>query len=93
MKEIVNIKAKLEEEFSKKKLGSVKKIIKMRINRERMRLLKISQAEYVEKVLERFNMLVAKLVNIPLGSHFKLSKAHASTTKDEKALILEVLYA
>jgi len=31
------------------------------------RLLKISQAEYVEKILKRFNMSDAKPVNDPLG--------------------------
>ena len=55
--------------------------------------MKISQAGYVEKVLKRFNMTDAKLVNVPLGGHFKLSKTQASTMKDEKALMLEVSYA
>ena len=40
-----------------------------------MKLLKISQAEYVKKVLKKFNMSDAKPVNVPLESHFKLSKA------------------
>jgi len=47
-------------------------------------LFKISQAEYVEKVLKRFNISDDKHVNVPLGDHFKLSKAQALTTKDEK---------
>jgi len=46
----------------------------------------------VEKVLERFNMSDAKPVNVPLGGHFKLSKAQAPTTEDEKALMSEVPY-
>jgi len=70
MKEIVNFKAQLAKEFSMKDLGPAKKILGMRINREK--LLKISQVEYVEKVLKRFNMSDAKPVNIPLGGHFKL---------------------
>jgi len=45
-----------------KDLDPVKKILGMRINREKKRLLRISQAEYVEKVLKRFNMSDAKLV-------------------------------
>ena len=47
-------------------------------------MLNISQAEYVEKVLKRFNISDDKHVNVPLGDHFKLSKAQALTTKDEK---------
>ena len=57
------------------------------------RLLKISQAEYVKKVLKRFNMSDAKPVNVPLGGYFKLSKAQAPTTEDEKALMSEVPHA
>jgi len=75
MKEIVNLKAKLTKEFSMKDLGPAKKILGMRISERKKRLLKISQAEYVEKVLKRFNMSDAKPVNVPLGGHFKLSKA------------------
>jgi len=57
------------------------------------KLLKISQTKYVEKALKRFNMLDAKYVNVPLGCHFKLLKAQAPITKDEKALMSEVPYA
>ena len=34
-----------------------------------------------------------KLVNVPLGGHFKLSEVQTSTTDDEKALMSEMLYA
>ena len=55
MKEIVNFNDKLTKQFSMKDLGPVKKILEMRINRDReKRLLKISQAEYMKKVLNRF---------------------------------------
>ena len=63
----------------------------MRISREKKGLLKISQAEYVEKVPKKFNMSDAKPINVSLG-HFKLSKVQVPTTKDEKALISEVPY-
>ena len=32
-------------------------------------------------------------MDVPLGGHFKLSKALAPTTENEKALMSEVLYA
>jgi len=38
-------------------------------------------------------MLDAKPVNVPLGGHFKLSKAQELKTEDEKALMSNVLYA
>ena len=94
MKDIVNLKAKLAKEFSMKDLDPAKKILEMRISRVReKRLLRISLAKYVEKVLKRFNMSDAKHVNVPLGGHFKLSKVYAPTTKDEKALMSEVSHA
>ena len=55
-------------------------------------MLKISQVEYMEKVLKRFNMTDAKNVNVPLRGHFKLSKTQAPTTEDEKAFMSEVPY-
>jgi len=44
-------------------------------------------------VLKRFNTTDANPVNVPLGGHFKLSKAQTPTTEDEKALMSEVPYA
>jgi len=38
-------------------------------------MLKVSQTEYVKKVLKRFNMTDVKPVNVPLGDHLKLSEA------------------
>ena len=55
-------------------------------------MLNISQVEYMEKVPKMFNISDAKLVNVQLGGHFKLSKAQALTTKDENALMSEVPY-
>jgi len=40
-----------------------------------------------------FNISDAKLVNVQLGGHFKLSKAQTLMTKYEKALMLGVSYA
>jgi len=53
MKEIVNLKARLAEEFSMKDFGPAKKILEMKISGTTKRLLKVSQAEYVKKVLKR----------------------------------------
>ena len=56
-------------------------------------MLKVSRAEYVKKMLKRFNMVDAKPVNILLEGHFKLSEAKTLTTEDEKALISKVPHA
>ena len=55
--------------------------------------MKLSQVEHIEKVLRRFNMLDANLVNVSQEGYFKLSKAHELKTENEKALMLKVLYA
>jgi len=74
MKEIVNLKTKLTKEFSMKNLGLVKKILEMRISRERKEIVEDITSRVVEKVLKRFNMSDVKSVNVPHGGHFKLLK-------------------
>ena len=53
----------------------------------------MSQSEYIEKVLKRFNMQNAKPVSIPLASHFKLSKEACPKTHEEMAYMTKVPYA
>ena len=75
IEEINNLKKQLSKQFATKDLGAVKQILGMRIIRDKANdTLKLSQSEYVKKVLSRFNMNEAKLVSTPLGSYFKLSK-------------------
>ena len=58
-----------------KDLGAAKQILGMRIFRDKDKgVLKLSQTEYVKKVLSRFSMDNTKPVSTPLGNHFKLSK-------------------
>jgi hypothetical protein len=66
---------KLNNSFAMKDLGATKKILGMRIIRDKKnRKLTLSQGEYIEKVLKRFRMKNSKLVSIPLANHFKLTK-------------------
>jgi hypothetical protein len=75
MQDIKVFNKKLDNSFAMKYLGTAKKILGMRITRDRKnRKLTLSQGEYIEKVLERFRMKKAKPVSIPLASHFKLTK-------------------
>ena len=55
--------------------------------------LKLSQSEYVKKVLSRFNMNEAKPVSTHLGSHFKLSKEQSLKTEEERDHMSKVPYA
>ena len=57
----------------------------MRIIRDKANgTLKLSQSEYVKKVLSGFNMNEAKPVSTPLGSHFNLSKEQSPKTEEER---------
>ena len=61
------LKRKLANPFAMKDLGAAKQILGMRVTRDRKNCkLTLSQSEYIEKVLKRFNMQNAKLVTIPL---------------------------
>jgi hypothetical protein len=73
MKEIAALKAQLSHEFDMKDLGVAKKILGMEMIRDRKSgLLYLSQKNYIEKVLHRFNMNNTKLVSTPLAPHFKI---------------------
>ncbi|KAE8730942.1 Major allergen Pru ar 1 [Hibiscus syriacus] len=56
-------------------------------------LLLHQEAEYINKVLSRFNMQDAKLVSTPLGVHFRLSKEQSPKTEEERAHMVNVSYA
>jgi len=69
------LKRKLANSFAMKDLGAAKQIPGMRITRYRKNhKLTLSENEYIQKVLKRFNMHNAKPVSTPFSSHFKLSK-------------------
>ena len=66
----------------------------MRIIRDKASgTLKLSQSEYVKKVINRFNMNEAKLVSTPLGSHFKLNKEQSPKTEEKMDHMSKVPYA
>jgi hypothetical protein len=72
MQNINVLKKKLANSFVMKDLGATKKILGMRITRDKKNhKLTLSQGEYIEKVLERFRMQNAKLVSTPLANQWK----------------------
>ena len=94
IEKINNLKKQLSKQFVMKDLGAAKQILGMRIIRDKANgTLKLSQSEYVKKVLNRFNMSEAKPVSTPLGSHFKLSKEQSSKTEEEMDHMSKVPYA
>ena len=91
---IDSLKKQLRKFFAMKDLGLVKRILGIRIERDRAsKKLYMSQEQYIEKVLARFNMSKAKVVSSPLASHFKLSSRHSPSTDKEKEDMRRVSYA
>ena len=94
MRKIEELKKLMAKKFSMKDLGEAKQILGMRIKRDRkQRKLWLSQEDYVEKVLKRFNMENAKAVSTPLAAHFKLSKQLCPTTQEARDEMIRVPYA
>ena len=91
---ISKLKSELSKSFSMKDLGPAKKILGIRIVRDRsLRLIWLSQEHYIKKVLERFNMEKAKHVNCPLAGHFKISSSQCPTSDEEKKEMQKIPYA
>uniref|UniRef100_A0A803NRF3 Reverse transcriptase Ty1/copia-type domain-containing protein n=1 Tax=Cannabis sativa TaxID=3483 RepID=A0A803NRF3_CANSA len=88
--EIKKIKDKLSEEFEIKDLGKAKKILEIEIDQNHKGMIKISQANYLKKVLEKFGMDNSKAVSTPLAPHFKLSQSQNPQTNAEKKLMEQV---
>jgi len=92
--EIKNLKTQLSKEFDMKDLGPAKKILGMQITRDKQKgVLQLSRAEYINRVLQRFNMGDAKPVSTPLASHFRLSREQSPQTEEEKELMAKIPYA
>jgi hypothetical protein len=88
------LKNKLANSFTMKDLGATKKILGMRITRDRKNhKLTLSQGEYTEKMLERFRMQNAKPISTPLASHFKLTKEMCPKTQEEIEYMYRVPYS
>lgn len=67
MKDIIKLKNKLKNTFFMKDFREAKKLLDMRITRDKeIHKLKLSQEEFIEKVLKWFNMNDAKVISIPL---------------------------
>jgi hypothetical protein len=94
MKEVTALKAQLSREFDMKDLGAVKKILGMEIIRDRKSgLLYLSQKNYIEKVLHRFNTHNVKPVSTPLAPHFKLFAKQCAESDDDLEYMSKVSYS
>lgn len=75
MYQIDLLKQQLRGEFEMKDLGPAKKILGMQPIRDRKsRSLFLTQEDYINKVLDKFEIRTAKPVQTPLPAHFRLSE-------------------
>jgi len=94
MNEVNKLKILLSREFDMKDLDVAKNILGMEIRRDKTtKRLRLSQCNYVKKVLERFNMYNAKLVSTPLANHFRLSIVQCSKIDDDEKDMSKISYA
>ena len=84
---VQKLKAQLKKKFDTKNLGEAKKVLGMKITRDRGSCrLWLSQENYVLKVLERFNMAEERSVTTLLASHFKLSSKQCPQSPKEERM-------
>ncbi|GAB2282215.1 hypothetical protein Dimus_039529 [Dionaea muscipula] len=94
MLEVDKLKYALNGEFEMKDLGATKKILGVKIRRDRKAgKVFLTHKGFVEKVLDRFDMLDAKPVSTPMDSHFRLSVALSRQSDDDKNYMSRVPYA
>jgi hypothetical protein len=94
MKDINVLKKNLANSSAMKDLGVAKKILGMRITRDRKNCkLTLSHYEYIEKVSERFRMQNEKPVSTPLDSHFKSTKEICPRKQEEIEYMFKVPYS
>ena len=80
--------------FAMKDLGPTIHILGMKISRPRNRTqFFLSQANYIERALEHFNMESTKFAFIPLLSSLWLSQKNCSTSSPKGEIIKSVPYA
>ena len=92
--EITTLKKLLRSEFDMKDIGAAKKILGMEITRDKKSgLLLLSQHNYINKVLHRFNMHDSKLVSTPIAAHFKLSGAQCPSSDEDAEYMSKVSYS
>ena len=89
-----NVKKWLAEQFQMKDLGEASDILGIQIIRDRKnKLLALSQASYIDKVLARFSMQDSKKGLLPTRHGIILSKEQCPKTPQEEEDMRRILYA
>ncbi|CAH9103829.1 unnamed protein product [Cuscuta epithymum] len=90
---IVSVKDDLKLHFDMKDIGSAKRILGIDITRDRSnRSMFLSQGDYLNKILDRFNMNNSKSTPLPLGGHLELSRDPCPMTLEESEKMAKIPY-
>ncbi|CAM8963657.1 unnamed protein product [Rhodiola kirilowii] len=88
-----NIKSDMKKHFDMKDLGVTQRILRVRITRDRnKKIMYLSQTDYLEKVLDKFQLKNAKPSLVPLGGHLELYKHDCPVTDEDKLKMSKVPY-
>ena len=91
--EITALKSNMEKSFDMKDMGEASHILRMHNQRDRSKkFLYLSQLEYIDKVLQCFNIDKGKVLSTPLLSYVKLSKQDCPVSEEDKAEMDKVPY-
>ena len=94
VKILSDVKAWLANQFQMKDLGEASYILGIQIIRDRKkRLLAMSQASYIDKILVRFGMQNSKKGNLPFRHGIHLSKEQSPKTPQQVEEIRHIPYA
>lgn len=92
--EVQRIKYDLSCRFETKDLGEAKRILGIDVIRDRKRrTLWLSQQNYIEKLLKKFQMHESRTVSTPLGQQFKLSSNQCPKSDEERDQMNRIPYS
>ena len=90
---VKEVKRTLSRQYKMTDLGAVQRFLGLRIRRDRnTRVIDIDQEDYIQSVLERFNMADCKPVGTPMDPGVRLTKDMCPTTDAEREEMASVPY-
>ena len=79
-----SVKGLLQKQFDMKDLGEANYILGIKLLRDRKKVLALSQALYIDKILARFSMENSKKGTLPFRHGVHLSKEQSPKTLEQK---------
>lgn len=84
IEKLQNVKIKLSSQFKITDLGPIKEILGINVERDGPTgKIRISQKKYIDKLIQNFNMNLAKSVSTLIESNMKMSKEMCPTSESE----------